>query len=88
MRPLGSVLMVGGAALGVGVGLAMLGGFHFASLTWIAAAGLAKLTLLASGGLMGAGQSVTGLLDVTSNVRRYSMGRDANQRTGLGGCCI
>ena len=30
MRALGSVLMEGGAALGVGVGLAMLGGFYFA----------------------------------------------------------
>ena len=55
MRTLGSVLMVGGAVLGVGVEVAMLGGFHFVSLPWIVAVGLAKLTLLASGGLMGAG---------------------------------
>ena len=55
MRPLDSVLMIGGLVLGVGVGVAIIGGFHFASLPWMVSVGLAKLTLLASAGLMGAG---------------------------------
>jgi|GEM_PF-2377606 hypothetical protein len=55
MRRLGSILMIGGLVLGAGVGVAIIGGFHFASLPWIVSVGLAKLTLLASAGLMGAG---------------------------------
>jgi hypothetical protein len=46
--------MMGGAALGFGVGVAMLGGLHFAG-PWLVAVGLTKLTLLASGGLMATG---------------------------------
>ena len=55
MRRLGTVLMVGGLALGMGVGLAMAAGFTLESLPWIVAVGITKLTLLASAGLMGAG---------------------------------
>ena len=55
MRPLGTVLMIGGLILGIGVGVAIVGGAHFISLPWIVSVGLAKLTLLAAGGLMGAG---------------------------------
>jgi hypothetical protein len=55
MRTLGSALMVGGLVLGLGVGAAIIGGSHFISLPWIVSIGLAKLTLLASGGLLGVG---------------------------------
>ena len=47
--------MIGGLVLGVGVGVAIIGAPHFFSLPWVVSVGLAKLTLLASGGLMGAG---------------------------------
>ena len=47
--------MIGGLVLGVGVGVAIIGGPHFIALPWIVSVGLAKLTLLAAGGLMGAG---------------------------------
>lgn len=55
MRPLGTGLMIGGFVLGVGVGAAIIGAPHFISLPWIVSVGLAKLTLLAAGGLMGVG---------------------------------
>lgn len=47
--------MIGGLVLGIGVGIAIVGGSHFISLPWLVSVGLAKLTLLASGGLMGMG---------------------------------
>jgi hypothetical protein len=47
--------MIGGFVLGIGVGVAIFAGPQFFSLPWVAAVGLAKLTLLAAGGLMGAG---------------------------------
>lgn len=55
MRPLGTVLMIGGLILGIGVGAAIIVGPHFVALPWIVSVGLAKLTLLAAGGLMGVG---------------------------------
>jgi len=55
VRPLGTVLMIGGLVLGVGVGVAIIAGPQFFSLPWMISVGLAKLTLLASGALMGAG---------------------------------
>ena len=55
MRRIGSFLLFCGAAIGLGVGAAMLSGVHFVGVPWIVAVGLTKLTLLASGGLMAAG---------------------------------
>jgi hypothetical protein len=55
VRPLGTVLMIGGLVLGIGVGVAIIAGPQLFSLPWMISVGLAKLTLLASGGLMGAG---------------------------------
>lgn len=55
LRRIGSLLLLTGVAVGVGVGTAILVGFRPASLTWLLAIGLTKLTLLASGGLMAAG---------------------------------
>jgi membrane protein implicated in regulation of membrane protease activity len=54
MRPLGTILMIGGALVGASVALAMMGVFHLA-IPWLVAVGLAKLTLLGSAGLMAAG---------------------------------
>ncbi len=56
MRPLGSVLLASGVVVGVGVGIAMLGGVHvLPAVPWIVAVGLTKITLLGSGGLMAVG---------------------------------
>jgi hypothetical protein len=52
---IGKGLMALGAAVGIGVGVAMLSGVHLAGVSWIVAVGLTKLTLLASGGLMAGG---------------------------------
>jgi len=46
--------MIGGLVLGIGVGVAIVLGVP-SSLPWLVSVGLAKLTLLASGGMMGAG---------------------------------
>lgn len=55
LRRVGQVLLAGGAVIGAAVGVAILAGVHPAGLSWLAAVGLAKLTLVASGGLMAAG---------------------------------
>jgi hypothetical protein len=55
MRKLGSALMIGGAAIGFGVGATMLAGVHLIALPWLVTVGLVKLTLIASGGLMATG---------------------------------
>ena len=46
--------MIAGALVGSAVAVGMLGGLHL-TLPWIVTVGLAKLTLLASGGLTAAG---------------------------------
>ncbi len=55
MRRLGSILIGSGVVVGLGVVVAMLGVIPLPVMPWIVSVGLAKLTLLASGGLMGAG---------------------------------
>lgn len=55
LRRIGSLLLMTGVAVGVGVGVAIFVGFRPATLPWLLAIGLTKLTLLASGGLMAAG---------------------------------
>ena len=55
MRLLGWALLSLGVLVGSMVGLAMLGGPHLTGLSWLVAVGLAKLTLLTSGGLMAGG---------------------------------
>jgi hypothetical protein len=54
VRKLGNVLMLGGAGVGFGVGVAMLSGIHFVG-PWLVAVGLTKLILLGSCGLMATG---------------------------------
>jgi hypothetical protein len=58
LKPLGRTLMVIGATLGVATGMAM--GIHWSvtGLPWVLSLALAKLTLLGSGALMGAGAFV------------------------------
>jgi hypothetical protein len=55
MRLLGQVLMALGVAVGGAVGLALLFHLSIPGVPWLLALGLAKLTLLGSAGLLGAG---------------------------------
>ena len=55
MRKLGQLLMILGALVGGAVGLGILFGLAIPGVSWIVAIGLAKLSLVASGGLMAGG---------------------------------
>ena len=55
MRRLGQLLMGLGLVLGGAVGLAVLLNLSLPGVSWIVAVGLAKLTLIAAGGLMAGG---------------------------------
>lgn len=55
VRIIGNTLIGAGIVVGSGVALVMLGGVPLPAMPWIVAVGLAKLTLLGSGGLMAAG---------------------------------
>jgi hypothetical protein len=55
MRRLGQLLMALGVLLGGAVGLAILLNVSLPSVSWLVAVGLAKLTLIAAGGLMAGG---------------------------------
>lgn len=55
MRLLGQVLMALGVAVGGAVGLALLFHLSIPGMPWLLALGLAKLTLVGSAGLLGAG---------------------------------
>lgn len=55
MRRFGQLLMLLGLGLGSFVGIAILAGFTFPGVSWLVALGLAKLTLIASGGLLAGG---------------------------------
>jgi NhaP-type Na+/H+ or K+/H+ antiporter len=58
MRRFGQLLMLLGVAVGGAVGLALLFHFSIPGVPWLLALGLAKLTLAASAGLLGAGAFV------------------------------
>ena len=55
MRSLGTLLLSLGLVVGVSGGIGLIAGLHVTGWTWLVAIGLAKLTLLASGGLMAGG---------------------------------
>ena len=55
MRLFGQVLMALGVAVGGAVGLALLFHLSVPGMPWLLALGLAKLTLVGSAGLLGAG---------------------------------
>lgn len=55
MRVLGTTLLVLGVLVGCSVGVGMLLGVSVPGVSWLLAVGLAKLTLIASAGLMAAG---------------------------------
>lgn len=55
MRPFGALLLALGTLLGCAVGVAILFGVQPPGVSWLVAVGLAKLTLIASGGLMAGG---------------------------------
>lgn len=57
MKRLGSLLMLLGAGVGVVAAVGIGGGFHLA-FPWLVNVALAKLTLVASGGLMAGGAVV------------------------------
>ena len=61
MRRFGQSLMVLGAAVGVMVGLAMLAHIGIAGAPWLVNVSLAKLGLVASGGLMAGGAATVRL---------------------------
>jgi hypothetical protein len=58
MRLLGQLLMILGVAAGGAVGLALLFHLSIPGVPWLIALGLAKLTLVGSAGLLGAGAFV------------------------------
>jgi hypothetical protein len=58
MKHLGSALLLLGVLLGSAVAVAMLLDLTLPGVSWLVAVGLAKLTLIASGGLMAAGAVV------------------------------
>jgi hypothetical protein len=58
MRPLGAVLLTLGVLLGSAVGLGVLLGVSLPGVSWLVAVGVAKLTLIASGGLIAAGATL------------------------------
>jgi hypothetical protein len=55
MRRAGQLLMILGALVGGAVGLGILLGLSIPGVSWIVAVALAKLSLVASGGLMAGG---------------------------------
>lgn len=55
MRRIGQLLMLLGVAVGGAVGLAILLHITIPGVSWLVAVGLAKLSLVASGGLLAAG---------------------------------
>jgi hypothetical protein len=55
MRSLGTFLLILGLLIGVVAGGGLMVGLHVGGWTWLVTIGLAKLTLLASGGLMAGG---------------------------------
>lgn len=55
MRSLGILLLFLGLVVGVIGGVGLIAGLHVTGWTWLVTIGLAKLTLLASGGLMAGG---------------------------------
>jgi hypothetical protein len=55
MRRIGQLLMILGALVGGAVGLGMFVGLSIPGVSWIVAIALAKLSLVASGGLMAGG---------------------------------
>jgi hypothetical protein len=55
LRWVGNSLLGLGVVVGGAVGVAMLTGVHLAGVSWLVAVGIAKLTLVASVGLMAGG---------------------------------
>ena len=55
MRVVGSLLLILGVLIGGAVGIGMLLGISVPGVSWVVAVGLAKLTLIAAGGLMAGG---------------------------------
>ena len=80
MRRIGQGLLWIGAAVGVATGLGVLSGFHPAGWSWIMLVGSAKLSTLASFGLM-AGGAVALRLDGRERQRRKLSARASSLPT-------
>ena len=83
LRWMGRGLLGLGVVVGGAVGVAMMTGVHLTGISWLAAVGIAKLTLVASGGLMAAG-AVCLRLDNRTRHRRLT-GSDVPSRFGRTG---
>lgn len=73
MRRIGQWLMALGAAVGVGVALAMFAHLGFAGVPWLVNVALAKLSLLGAEGLMGAGAAS---IRIANRHEQKLLGRD------------
>ncbi len=82
MRRLGQLLMALGAALGVFVGIAIVLHAGAPNASWLVNVALAKLSLIASGGLMGAG-AVAVRIDNRNRARELQL-RTAAKELGNG----
>ena len=58
MRHFGNILLALGVIIGVAGAAGLMMGLHATGMAWIVGIGLAKLTLLASGGLLASGAGV------------------------------
>lgn len=58
MRTFGTLLLFLGLLIGVIGGAGLIAGLHVIGWTWLVAIGLAKLTLVAAGGLMAGGAAL------------------------------
>jgi hypothetical protein len=78
MRRLGQLLMALGAALGAFVGIAIVLHLGAPNASWLINVALAKLSLIAAGGLMAAG-AVAVRIDNRNRERELHGGEDAKQ---------
>ena len=80
MRRVGQLLMFLGLGVGSTVGLAMLLHLSLPGVSWIVAVGLAKLTLVASGGLLASGAFLQRLTARRDGARLAAPERAPNER--------
>jgi hypothetical protein len=76
--------MVLGLLLGGAVGLAILLHMSLPGVSWLVAVGLAKLSLVAAGGLIAAGAFVQRLANRRDDAARLSSGSDSQDRPSQG----
>ena len=82
MKRLGSLLMLLGAVVGI-VAAAGIGGVFHLALPWLVNVGLAKLTLVASGGLMASGAVVRRVATRREQTAPLAAGGDGSEKATL-----